>query len=299
MVIVKLMGALGNQLFQYAIGLRIALDNDLIFKLDVTDVENDFYKRTYSLRHFNITENIASKTDLKYLQRSRRRLFRMANRLIPFNKSYEVKEKSPCFDHDVLRPYKKVYLNGFWQSEKYFKSIEDILRKELTVKKPLIDQNLKTANDIIKTNSVGIHFRRLHGVSTDGNTNIKEATMYGKLPIEYYNLALRYLSNKYNNLTLFIFADDPEWVKENAEFRFPTNFVTHNTYDKDYEDLRLMSLCKHQIIANSSFSWWSAWLNANPGKIVITPKKQYNDRALYNRDYIPESWIKIEFESPY
>ena len=117
--------------------------------------------------------------------------------------------------------------------------------------------------------------------------------IYTHCDIEYYKKGLEIITKKNDNVVLFIFSDDPTWVKENMKFDFPTNYVDHNNADFNYEDLRLMSLCKHNIIANSSFSWWGAWLNENPFKQVVSPKIWINDLTINPNDINPPGWIVL------
>lgn len=299
MIIIKLKGGLGNQLFQYAFGRRIAIDNNLPLKLDiVSGYNNDFYKRLYRLKHFNIQAEIASTEDLNkaiILQSPSiiGKSIRFASRFRPYYKNYVVKELHYFFDTNVLRPNKNVYFDGYWQSERYFIKIKDIILKEFTVKYPFNGINLAIANKIQATNSVCIHIRRNHGISTDGKVDINAVeNIYGQVSLNYYYDAVKYLSNKFNNMRFFVFSDNPEWAKRNLKLSYPTQFISHNI-GKEYEDLRLISLCKHNIIANSTFSWWGAWLSTNPNKIVIAPKNWVNDNymSIQNKDLFPQSWI--------
>ena len=278
MVIVKLYGGLGNQLFQYAMARRIAVDTRSLLKLDAsTGFENDFYKRTYSLNHFNVFEHFAAPEDIVGLQ--------------------YVKEKHFHFDPEVLNLSDSVYLDGYWQSEKYFKSIEDIIRDELTVKEPLKDANLRIASQMAATNSVSIHFRRLYGVSC-GKVDTQGFNIHGSIPLDYYYRCIERLTQTVKDPHFFVFSDDPGWVRDNLKLPYPTMVIANNGEDKDYEDLRLMSLCKHHIIANSTFSWWGAWLNRRKDKMVFTPEPWFNAAEHDVKDLIPEQWMKISVPKP-
>jgi len=309
MIIVKLKGGLGNQLFQYAFARRLALvNNNVQLKLDhLTGFEHDFYGRVYSLRHFNINENLLSRKEIDHVQKKGRicrKIIRALERRLRHYNLFDflqphlcrgclfVNQRSGGFNKNIyeIKFKKDLYFDGYWGSEKYFKDIEDIIRKEFTAKYALEGANLKIANKISDTNSVSLHVRRLHGISNNGNIDIKGVNIHGATNLEYYHSAIEYLSEKYNNLHFFIFSDDSEWMQKNMKLSFPTTYVNINGIDKDYEDLRLMSLCKHNIIANSTFSWWGAWLNENPYKIVIAPKKWFND---------PDANAKIKFEDLY
>jgi len=111
--------------------------------------------------------------------------------------------------------------------------------------------------------------------------------------MDYYRAAMKLVAEKNPDARFFVFTDDPDWVGKNMSFAYPVTLLTHNNADKNYEDLRLMSLCRHNIVANSSFSWWGAWLNANTEKIVIGPKKWFNDAALDTKDLVPDGWLRL------
>ena len=278
MVIVKLYGGLGNQLFQYAMARRMAIENHALLKLDAsTGFKNDFYRRTYSLNHFNIFEHFAAPQDLAGLR--------------------HVKEKHFHFDPEILNPCDNVYLDGYWQSEKYFKSIEDIIRDELTVKEPLKDANLRMAREMAETNSVCIHFRRLYGISF-GKVDTQGFNMHGSIPLDYYYRCIERLTQTVKDPHFFIFSDDPGWTRDNFRLPNPTTVIANNGAGKDHEDLRLMSLCKHHIIANSTFSWWGAWLNPGKDKMVFAPEPWFNAAEHDVKDLIPEQWIKISVPKP-
>jgi len=289
MIIVKLIGGLGNQIFQYALGRNLAEKNKAELKLDVSGFET-YKKHKYSLNHFNIIENIATAQEVsrykKYdAQTKIGKLFNLIESLKPLKSRTYIKEPHYYgYFPKILNLKGGIYLDGFWQSEKYFKDIENILRDEFTIKEKLEDNLL---NAIISTNSVSIHVRR-----TDYVTNPGANKIHGVCGLDYYNNAIVKITNLVKTPHFFVFSDDIEWSKNNIKINFPITFVEHGA-DKNYEDLTLMSLCKHNIIANSSFSWWGAWLNNNPNKIVIAPKKWLNNNKIDKRRMVIESWIKI------
>ena len=300
MVIVRLAGGLGNQMFQYAFARRTALENGVPLKLDVVSgFRNDFYGRKYSLNHFNILEDTVTDRELKRIARTRSpslvgKCHRLVNRLRPRGKSYILRECTFAdFDLSILKGYEHIYIDGYWQSERFFQSIEEVIRRELSVKSPLEGANLEIANRIATEGSVSVHLRRLHGVSVSGEVDRAGVNLHGATSLEYYHRAVEYLRNRQGELHLFVFSDNPEWAEENFHVPHPTTFVSHNRGDQDYEDLRLMTLCKHHIIANSSFSWWGAWLCENPQKSVIAPKKWFNDPSRYTHDLVPDRWHRI------
>ena len=123
--------------------------------------------------------------------------------------------------------------------------------------------------------------------------NSEVAKVHGACDLEYYNKSIEYLNNKIDSLVFIIFSDDTKWAKENIKISNKTIFVDHNKDEKAWLDMQLMSKCNHNIIANSSFSWWGAWLNRNENKIVISPKRWFNSSNNNTKDLLPNSWIKL------
>jgi len=296
MVIVRLIGGLGNQMFQYAAGRSLALRHGTTLKLDISGFEQ-YPLRRYSLGCFNICEEFATPEEVARLKsppRSRlvrlvRRAWRKLTGPTPYYRQpvfYESMLHS--FDPNIWKTPKHVYLDGYWQSEKYFKDIEQLIRDEFTIRIDQDSHSRKIAAMIAATNSVSIHVRRGDYVSNPVTNRV-----HGVCELEYYMKCVHYIEDKVESPDFFVFSDDPDWVVENLRLPFPMTFVTHNGGGREYEDLRLMSLCKHHIIANSSFSWWGAWLNANSGKVVLAPWQWFNDRARDTRDLLPDSWIKV------
>lgn len=295
MVIVQLYGGLGNQLFQYAMGRRIALDNKVELKLDLSAFET--YKlHKYCLFHFNILENTATGKELRTIQSLRHgngfadKLRRLKEKILPGFLKYNFVQKKVGFEPDVLNVRGEVYLEGYWQSEKYFKVVEDIIRKEFSFKTPPSDENRKIGVEISGCDSISIHVRRSDYVN-DSRTN----SVHGTCPLQYYTAAVDKITEGVANPVFYVFSDDHNWVRKELKIDFPTVYVTNNNADTNYEDLRLMSLCKHNIIANSSFSWWGAWLNRNAGKKVIARREWFNSNVVnYDiDDIVPQDWIKI------
>ncbi|MHB9035613.1 MAG: alpha-1,2-fucosyltransferase [Armatimonadota bacterium] len=295
MIIVRLKGGLGNQLFQYAIGRRIALSNDAQLKLDISTYRLGC-SRPYRLGYFNINAEIASEDEMKgflgvtqrgLLGRVRRVVRRHIRSRAPYHKRPLVEEKSPCFDPDVLQVSDNSYLDGYWQTEKYFQDIEQTLREDFELEHAPDDTNRMMLERVNDVTSVSLHIRRGDYLSPH------TYEVHGVCSLEYYESAVRELASEVQQPHFFVFSDDPEWVKRNLRLDYPTVYVDHNGEAGDYEDLRLMSSCKHHIIANSTFSWWGAWLCANLDKIIIAPRKWFNSSAIDTRDLIPASWRRI------
>jgi len=208
--------------------------------------------------------------------------------LIPFRKNSYILEKGFAFDPEVLKSPDDVYLEGYWQSEKYFASTEGLLRREFTIRQSLSGRNQEMAARIAGCNTVSLHVRRGDYVS-----NPNASRVHGLCGADYYQAAVRRIAEIVPQPHLFVFSDDPEWAARNLHLDHPMTIVTGNDTQRDYEDLHLMSLCKHHIVANSSFSWWGAWLDTNPDKIVIVPARWFAREQHDTRDLFPPAWQVI------
>ncbi len=278
MIITKLIGGLGNQMFQYAAARRLAYIHNIPLKLDVSEL-NRLKTRKYELNCFDIKAEVIRSINQSYLKNLIARL--KDNKNIYFEKHFR-------FDKDVLALPGNVTLVGYFQSEKYFLDIEAIIRQDFTFKELPNNKTNVLLRKIKSSESVSIHFRR-----TDYINNKKFFLYHGICSLDYYLKAISLIAGKIKTPVFFIFSDDITWVKRNLKIKYPKLFVDSDLKDKDYEDLRLMSNCRHHIIANSSFSWWGAWLNENKNKIVISPESWFKDRSIDTRDLIPPSWIRI------
>jgi len=258
MIITKIQGGLGNQMFQYAFGKNLATKYNKKLYCDIS-----FYQyqslRSFSLKEF---QNIDLDTSIDNSK------FNFPNYKI--NDEFNYKEISEPKNFSY-------YLDGYWQSEKYFKESESVIRKQFKPNRFLFEKISETSG--LDSKSISIHIRRTDYVTSNGYHPVQT--------IEYYKKALDIIG-EYDNL--FVFSDDIKWCRENLKFDNMT-FVEGSS---EIEDLYLMSLCKDNIIANSSFSWWGAWLNVNPDKKVIAPKKWFGSQTnLNDSDIIPTDWIKI------
>jgi len=284
------MGGLGNQMFQYAFGRYLSLKNKTELKFDIAWFPKSNYNRKYMLNIFNIDEKFANDSEINTLK-YKIQLSYIINLLkkirkdnILFKKSY-FNEKSfnynPYLAETTLND---AYLDGYWQSEKYFIDIKDIIKKDFTIKIKPDKKIIKILNEIKRENSVSIHVRRGDYI-IDTHTN----AYHGVCPLEYYQKAVRIIKEKIKNPVYYIFSDDPEWVKNKLKLD-----IKYKTFEgnNDFDDFRLMQNCKHHITANSSFSWWSAWLSEFEHKIVICPSKWFNS-SINTSDLIPGKWIKI------
>ncbi len=289
MVFVRLIGGLGNQMFQYAAGLRLSIVRGVPLRLDTSGFLTTPL-REFSLHQFNISGKVASRRELAWFVRwpSRSSLvWRLAKQVGAASHAL-VNERHFHFDDEMLRLPATVYLNGYWQSEKYFADVADEVRAQFTLKFKLSDDARKLLAEVDGTNSVSLHVRRGDYVS-DSTVN----RAHGVCSIEYYTAAAEMIALKLNSPSFFVFSDDPVWSQQHLRLRWPTTFVASDGTGSAHTDMRLMSSCKHHIIANSSFSWWGAWLNRNPEKIVIAPARWFKEFEADTRDLLPDSWIRI------
>ncbi len=290
-IVVQILGGLGNQLFQYALGRALAERTGGTLKLDITGFKN-YEFHSYSLAPFNIEKAYASEEEVGAFAQHRARtgiLGRLLNPLFADPKVY-VQERSYSFTAAVLEHAPPCYLAGYWQSEKYFKSIEDIIRREFTLAVPLGEYAATMAKHIEASNEpVCLHVRR-----GDFANHPASSGFHGTCSLEYYQEAMGIIKKSITSPTFFVFSDDIEWAREHIHTGFPTEFVGQGP-ERNYEDLDLMTRCKHHILSNSTFGWWGAWLSKPAaGKITIAPQKWFAGKNYDLSDLMPEHWIKLK-----
>ncbi len=279
-------------MFQYAAGKALALTHNTDLKLDLSwfdAISKGDTVRTYDLSCFSLPEeSIATAKELKMLKNTLipPRVVKVIKSFYPSFQKNIIVEKHFHYDPNFWESPVNGYLRGYWQSYRYFDSFSEHIRKDFTFKLPMDTKNQTLSEFISTASSISLHIRRGDYVS-DANIN----TFHGTASLDYYYKAVEYISQSCKNPAIFIFSDDMKWVKENLTLPYPTTYIDHNTMA--FEDMRLMSLCKHNIIANSSFSWWGAWLNNNPEKIVIAPKRWFNQTSIDTSDLIPDNWIRM------
>ena len=285
MVTVAIFGGLGNQMFQYSAGLALAGRLGCRLQLDLRHYDQNRMFR-YGLGHFNIDAVIGtsrtlppSKTDrLKYL---RWRYFSKKHRM--------VREPSLSYDATLLNQKGSVYLKGYWQSEKYFSEIADKIQSNFTLTDRATGQNAEMLDQIRSSPSIALHVRRGDYVS-----NAQCNKFHGTCPPEYYRQAVQHIVERCpGRHKVYVFSDDWQWAKENIETDCEMVFVRHNDTFSAHEDLRLMTACQHQVISNSTFSWWAAWLNSYRGKQVVAPSQWFADPKAVNEDLIPSDWHRL------
>jgi len=294
-IVVNLKGGLGNQMFQYAFGLALAqkhgvpLKFDLRFLRDPTPRKN-LIRRNYDLDIFSIPALQATAEDLDgvglglgnlVLQRWWLRIYAS----IP-GQSRVLLERRFSFDENNLRVGPDAYLDGYWQSEKYFKTVEELVREQFTIKGAHTDEAGKLMRRIAGEQSVCVNVRR---------GDLVNDRRLGGLDAEYFRQAVQELANRIgSDFNCYIFSDDIEWCRQNLRFTQVRHFVGHEFAGPKFSTyLSLMRACKHFIIPNSTFAWWAAWLAENEQKIVIGPKRWFRDPAVDASDLIPENWLTV------
>ncbi len=288
MLIIKIKAGLGNQMFQYAFGRALSLERNETLFLDSHYYNNQPIqdaKREFILDKFNIKADLLSRELHKKYNTGIKIFLRKI-----YRKIYKIDDYKY---YPSLIKSKISYYDGYWINQRYFIKYQDIIRKELSLKNPYGDAAKKVHDEIsssIKESMipVSIHIRRGDFVSSP------QAAFNGLMGMPYYEKAYDLLVSKYSlkMIKLFIFSDDISWVKYNLKLSCPMFFVSNNNV-RDYEEVILMSQCSHHIIANSTFSWWGAWLNPNKNKIVISPKQWLKDKTSEELDILPAEWVKI------
>lgn len=296
MIIISIFGGLGNQMFQYACGKAIAEKLGVDLKLDVsllankTECEN-FTIRDYELGVFEIKDEIISVNEVRKFipdlwsctkaELLKYKLIRLLNR-----NHYYFEKRKYQFEPQINQLKDNSYIYGYFQTEKYFSNIKNELLQAFNLKDKLNLQNEKLKYQLQNENSVSIHIRR--GDYHNSPFNLLE--------LSYYQQAIKLITEQVNNPKFYIFTNDYNWAEEQFDsVNINKIIITHNRLENSFLDMILMSYCKHNICANSSFSWWGAWLNQHADKIVIAPKQWFKNQehTLSTYDMIPENWLQI------
>jgi hypothetical protein len=289
MIISRISCGLGNQMFQYAVGRAISIERGTSLKLDISNFANYNPHQGFELeRIFNYKAEIAGEADVRdilgwqyssfirqILSRRSMAAFRRKGFII-----------APHFHYwpEIYNAPRDCYLVGWWQSEKYFQKRASVIRADFTFKPSLTNRNAEIAEKIARVNAVSLHVRRGDYVSNPE---------FGLCPPTYYDAAIKYIAERVETPCFFIFSDDIDWVRANLKINHKCCHVDHNHGSESYNDMRLMSLCRHHIIANSSFSWWGAWLNPSTKKIVIAPKRWFKAIPENTDDVFAKGWVTL------
>lgn len=293
MVVTRLMGGLGNQMFQYAAGYALALRLGVPLLLDRTFLDSrppgmDWTPREMALDVLQAPLRFASEDTVRILRRPiDRRFHRQLHRLLPFLYADIHLERGTEFDSGFLRHKAPVYLEGFWQNEGYFIDVAHALRNDLFV--PMAKPS--SANVVLLGAIKGCVSASLHVRRGDYVSNVSAQRHHGTCSVDYYVNAACELAEQHGVEHFFVFSDDPEWAAANIPLPRPSTIVSHNTGRDAHWDLFLMKHCRHHIIANSSFSWWGAWLSAHPDKVVVAPSMWFAGTDTSSTDFIPSTWV--------
>jgi len=290
MVISKVIGGLGNQMFQYAIGRAVSLRLQAKLKLDTSEFDGYVLHQGYELdRVFNLQVPIANKQEVRKLLgwQSYPLMQRIVARFCPYGGVGDmVYEPHFHYWQGVKGIVGSCYLAGYWQSEKYFSEIESLIRQDFSFKTIADDKNKNLVDNIQSVNAISLHVRRGDYVNS-AKTNV----MHGTCSLDYYQAAMDYMIQQVDEPCFIVFSDDIQWVKANLSISHACRFVDYNQGENSFRDMQLMALCQHHIIANSTFSWWGAWLNANKDKIVIAPKYWFAHNKCSTQDLYPSGWM--------
>ncbi len=300
MIISHLMGGLGNQMFEYAAGLALARQRRTVLKLDTTFYhEHDVDDRHYSLDCLNVNAQFATTEEI---QRLKNKTTWQERALVRALNAVGVRRFDPALKPAGTAHYQKqwtyypefrdlpdnTYLHGNFMSEKFFAPVSDILRHHFTFRYPPTPAVEEMAAKIKGGPSVAIHFRR--GDYVPGEKWDKMGVLVG----DYYDRAISSLRSRLpGDTTYYLFSDDIEAIEREYKPGVPHVFVKCCQHANYYDKIRLMALCDHNIIANSTFSWWGAWLNPNPTKIVIAPKQWFANSPNPDTDIVPEGWERV------
>lgn len=291
MIIIRLKGGMGNQMFQYAFGLRLAQQLNTDLKLDLSSLldrsKGDFVYRNYDLSIFKIDPSfVHAPTFLKFIYQFKSTWVTRQIRKAVLRKGQFHKETDFHFQQEFLISAKNnsIY-EGWFQSPEYFAGIESTIRDQFSFREDIIPESRELRNQIKRTNSICLNVRRTDFLKVDTlNTTDKN----------YFFKAADHLADMLPNPVFFVFSDDLDWCKENLLLPYPVQFVDHEHKGNKFGNyLQLMIACKHFIIPNSSFAWWAVWLNQESEKMVVAPKLWFNDPAVDTSDLIPKDWIRI------
>ncbi len=289
MIIIQLKGGLGNQMFQYALYRALKKKGKTVKIDDVTGFVNDKLREPV-LQGYGIDYERATKDEVIALTDSKMDIFSRIRRKLTGRKTFRIDEESGRFDPKILE-LENAYLVGYWQSEKYFadESVQNEI-KEAFEKRPQELMNDTVSWTLLQQieccESVSLHVRRTDYVDAE------HIHIHNICSEKYYKNAIDKIRKEYPNAMFFIFTDDKEWCKKHFKGRCFSVVELEEGPKTDIAEMMLMSRCKHHIIANSSFSWWAAWLNDAPEKLVIAPSKWINHKDM--DDIYTERMVKVE-----
>ena len=279
-IYVKIYGGLGNQMFQFAAGYAAAKNKKTKLSLDL-----DYYKKNNLHNNFELQKVFDIKSNVEILVKSNKfNFFKMIKKIN--YRVHKFNENQFHYNKNILNISNNTILDGYWQSERYFKKYENEIKKIFTFKVNLNEIEYNYFDEIYNNHSVSVHIRR-------GDFLLKKNENHKTDLNDYYLEAIKRIAKKFHKVKFYLFTDDPNWVRNYFNMNYNHKIVDINQEEKSYIDMYLMSLCKANIIANSTFSWWSAWLNNNNDKIIYAPRNWFNDKTINIGDLIPRNWLLI------
>jgi hypothetical protein len=297
LVVIKIMGGLGNQLFQYAMGRQLALRRGVPARLDITFF-NDKSPATHTLRPYELgifsnlaiqSLNAAESQQLARTEQLPYRLYNKVRRMLRLSPAFLYLGEGEYFRPNPLvleggPPAHLLQVEGYWQNEAYFTDVAVTLRQELAF--PIFtDSRNQAVAEQLRTSmqpTVSVHVRR---------GDYAQYPAFGMCSVDYYERALTYMQQQVAKPAFFVFSDDIAWARENLPLPADTTYIDWNKGTDSYRDMHLMSLCQNHIIANSSFSWWGAWLNPRPTKLVVAPQVWMANPRIMTELVVPAAWI--------
>lgn len=287
MIFVRLVGGLGNQLFQYACARAVSLRCGAELVLDLRELVQPAAHAAYGLHQFAIRARIGQTDELPP---PRERIIPYALWRAGFMRPLFMRERGLGLNAAVLGASDDTYLHGYFQSEAYFSDAIASLREELQIVSAISDENRHWLETIQQDDrAVSLHIRRGDYVATSAGQ-----ALHGSCDAGYYARAVKKIRERLGRPPIFyVFSDDPGWVRQNLDLGAEMIVLSHNSASSAVEDMRLMGMCRHHIIANSTFSWWGAWRNPSPEKLVIAPQRWFSNPRLSNPDICPADWLRL------
>lgn len=296
MIVTRLMGGLGNQMFQWAAARALALRHGVEAKVDLSYLEHlhpTTTPRPYELTCFAVEPPIATPDDLRWARSGEphglpARARDAVKTLLRPQRLRLLQQEGLGFDDRVLHAGPNVLLVGYWPSERYFGDAEGTIRADFRFTRPLVGADAEFAAEIAACDAVSVHVRRGDYVA-DARTN----AFHGSLEPEWYVKAVDEIKRRVPGAVAFVFSDEPDWCRDHMRLPVPTRVVDHDSPRRAADDLRLMTLCRHHVVANSSFSWWGAWLAGSGEGMVVAPRRWFQDPAIDTAPITPSSWLRL------